>query len=60
MLEEFSHVDYALCFSLVHCGTGEPDGSHCGRLVVGQVFVGHLDAVVVVIDAFVALLGEVS
>jgi len=59
MLDKFEGVGDAFQFGLGHCGAGKSHSGHGGWLVVGQMFVGHLDAVVVVIDGLVIPLGEV-
>ncbi len=59
MLNELEGVCNAFRFSFLDSRSCCSDSSHGDRLVVSEVLVGHLDAVGVVIDGLVCLLGEV-
>ncbi len=63
MLDEFEGVSDTFSFNFVlggPSGDGVANGSHGGGLLVCETFVGHLDAVGVVIDAFLRFLGQVG
>ncbi len=63
MLDEFEGVSDTFSFNFVlggSSGDGVANGSHGGWLLVCEAFVGHLDAVGVVIDALFRLLGQVG
>jgi hypothetical protein len=59
MLNELEGIHNAFHFSFLDSGSCCSDSSHCGRLVVSEMLVGHLDAVGVVVDGLVRLLVEV-
>jgi hypothetical protein len=53
VLVKLEGVCNAFSFGLVDSGASKPDSSHGGRLVVSEAFVGHLNAIRVVIDGLV-------
>jgi len=60
VLDKFEGVSDAFRFGFLDGLGGGSDGSHDGRLVVCEAFVGHLDAVGVVVDGLIRLFVEVS